>query len=680
MKRALWFGLSFLCACSSGKREVPIAPETPPDDDSGVVARSGNGGRGGNGVKGGSGSTNGGAGSTMDAGLDGATADELAPSISIITPMPADDPSSEHVLVAPSVRVRCKVERSSAPGSSPVDQSSIKITLQDMRDATKSTSAPVSAVSNEEFEAMFDLSNLANGALTFRCTAKDTSTHMGTASLTTLLDLGPSIKLDQPKDKAIYALKSPFKIMFTVQPSPVADSDDNAEVKSVTLTIGGVETPVTESTDKPGEYQTTIDFTDKTKFPVAPTTAQIQVFASDARMPTAATRRVQADVTIDGDGPKVTVQSPGNFTIQHGSVPLVVEVTDPSGIMPGTLIATINTKPYMSWKGAGPVYTQTFDTRDIDQKNELTQLTINLTAIDNVGNKTDPPVSHSIRLDNLPPVISLDPPHIAESRISNNMRFCSQWFDPVGSRAVSDLQQGFVLASAYFRALVEDKTNHSPGSVFDYLSGTNPTRIDMYTQGLVEVPLLIDTNGDHICDEIYNNENDTTHDKLPDDKLPVKIKLAPVDHAGVSWFARPSTPGTIDDPLCHSDPGGSDSPPNTICPNSEMSRAVPGRIQGKPPAVYAFQPSNSPSSGECTGAAWEIKGNTRGREGWICAAGRAEDNIGNVGVSAPLRFCFDDSDSSNGTPDCGGAPPSCTDGCTISDAQKFAPVVWPVPP
>jgi hypothetical protein len=60
-------------------------------------------------------------------------------------------------------------------------------------------------------------------------------------------------------------------------------------------------------------------------------------------------------------------------------------------------------------------------------------------------------------------------------------------------------------------------------------------------------------------------------------------------------------------------------------------------------------------------------------------AARAEDNIENVGISAPLRLCFDDGDSGNGVPSCNTSEaPSCTDGCTISAAQKFTSDTWPL--
>ncbi|HWP08749.1 MAG TPA: hypothetical protein VNN72_23565, partial [Polyangiaceae bacterium] len=52
----------------------------------------------------------------------------------------------------------------------------------------------------------------------------------------------------------------------------------------------------------------------------------------------------------------------------------------------------------------------------------------------------------------------------------------------------------------------------------------------------------------------------------------------------------------------------------------------------------------------------------------ICVAGRAEDNTGNVGISRPLRLCFDDGEDP--PPSClnqdADPPPSCrVDNCKL---------------
>ncbi|HET8938612.1 MAG TPA: hypothetical protein VFN67_34440 [Polyangiales bacterium] len=622
---------------------------------------TGGGGGGGVGSVSGSGGMNGGAGAP----------DPLAPSLTFISPTPTSDPNSEDVLTGVSIKVRCNAEASSLSGAAPVDKSAVKIVLVNPLEKTGFTNGAVSAISDTEFEAQFDLTTRSNGSLTFQCSAKDLLSHMSVASMTTLVDRGPTLNLKKPQDKLTYALKTPMAIEFEVAPAPIAEGDEKANVKNVTLTVGGVETPVSESSSKPGLYQTSIDFSDKTKFPVQPASAQIQVSATNGRTPTAATTVAHADVILDGSGPAITVTSPGYASIQRGVVRLELNVTDPSGIQPGSLIATINTKPYSAWDGAPPKVSQSFDTNQIDPKHQLTQLTVNITAIDNVGNKTDPPVSHLFRLDNLPPVVSLDPPMIWESRTSQGTIYCSQLFDPVGDKAANDLEE--IKSAQIFRALVEDRTNVAPGTEFAWHAGVNNNSVDMYTQPLIELPLLIDTNGDHICDAINKSDdvNIRDSDRVTSEQDPIKIRLEAVSPIGTAWFAK--TIGA----MCLNDPSGSDSPPNTVCTATEMWRVTSGRSQNKPPAVFAFTPSNNASVGACAGSDWNIEGNTRNREGWLCIAARAVDNIGNVGVSAPIRVCFDDSDPDNGIPVCDTAEaPTCTDGCSISNAQKFVQERW----
>jgi hypothetical protein len=81
------------------------------------------------------------------------------------------------------------------------------------------------------------------------------------------------------------------------------------------------------------------------------------------------------------------------------------------------------------------------------------------------------------------------------------------------------------------------------------------------------------------------------------------------------------------------------------------------------PIIYAASPTEN--SLECTGVSWEF-GTKVSQDGWVCFATRAVDNVGNVGISRPLRLCLDDPDRA-GTPACaepGSIPPSCTDSCT----------------
>jgi hypothetical protein len=511
----------------------------------------------------------------------------------------------------------------------------------------------VNAMPDDLYGAVFELSELLNGPIVFRCEGRDLAAkpRVASASLSTLLDLGPVIEFYEPKDKGIYTLRTPRAISFQVKRSPLSDSDEEADVKSVALTIGGIETPVQESDTTPGLYQTSIDFDDRTKYPVPPTDAQIVVSATNARSPQAATRESKLDIVIDGDGPMIKVESPPNGTIVRGVQMLTVTVTDVSGLKPGTLVATINKTLLVinTWKQNGSSYSATFDTRKFGTN--LTQLTINVTASDGVSNEST--VAHQLKLDNLPPVISLDPPLIRESKTGGGMTYCSTKFDPLGMAAS---EESHVLVGSRFRALVEDRTNRAPNAVA-YLAGIDTGSVELYLQPDNSVPLLIDTDDDGICDDI--NISDT----MPMDQRPTLMQLQSVTPAGSAWYAADIN-GTP--PGCSL---AADAQPPSLCPGfSEMFRVVPGRVQGKPPAVYAKKPSNDGNSGECNGESWELL--TIAHEGWQCLAARVHDTIGNRGVSDAIHICFDDNAGSAAVCD-PAQKPTCTDGCTISDAQRF---------
>jgi hypothetical protein len=599
----------------------------------------------------------------------------------ITAPSQATNPNDDTLVTEASLAVRCKVTRSTLTASSPIDKSAVQITLERPEDSTKLIAPAVTALVDDEYQATFDLSAFANGPLHFHCTAKDLATkpHTATVQLDTLLDLGPKIDFMEPRDKGIYTLKTPVSIRFQVSASKVGSTDVEDEIKEVKLNVGGVDTPVQESSTTPGLYQTSVNFDDHTKFPVPPTSAQMVVSVTDARTPTAATRSSKVDIVIDGDGPKIKVDDPPNRKIVHGVQELKLTVTDPSGIKPGSLVADINSGLLVisQWEGKEPSFSQKFDTRALDSDHKLTQLTINITASDGVGNKAT--VSHQLRLDNLPPLLELDPPYIREERMSGANAYCSAAFDPVGDSAANEGQR--VFSSKRYRALVIDQTNHSAGAAVDYLAGVDPTKVVLYVQPDSSLPLLIDTDQDGVCDDINSLD-------LPEKDRPTQLQLLPVNPGGTAWYSKSIN---TTNPLhmatrCIADPGGSDTAPTPICPSpyTEMFRVVPGPSQGKPAAVYAVNPSNDGSSGECAGGSWELA--SIAKEGWLCMAARAEDTIGNIGVSAPLHICFDDGISGNGVPTCTDEPPSCTgmpspSGCTITPAQHFErDAVWTLQP
>jgi hypothetical protein len=588
------------------------------------------------------------------------------PELKFTMPDPAKDPKDDTLVTSGMVTVRCRATQRTG---SKAKVASVAITLDKVEDGKEEKQPATTKVGDtDEYEAKFDVSNRPNGVLTFQCVAKDGATTPNSSSITlaTLLDLGPMVVIEEPKDQGSYPLRTPVTVKFQVTPQPLGDDDEEGAVKSVKLLVSGTEQEITEAEDKPGLYQASIDFNDKTLFMVAPTSAEIIVAASNGRTPEAATRTSKADVKIDGDGPAIKIETPQNEAMVHGEVLLKVTVTDASGVKPGSLNASINDTllKITDWDVMGDSYQHTFDTRAFGY--ELTELTINLSATDVVGNQTDPPASIRVRLDNVPPIVDLDPPLIREYRedlIKNdNKYYCSKAFDPVGDLAVNDLEM-VDTTSAYFRVLVEDQTNRPTGSLLGYYATVAPDKVVLYAQPDPTLPLLIDSNGDGVCDEINFAD-------LPENKRPTIVKLSPVQPRGASYFSK-----VLDDgpgASCIADPTGAEVEPDPLCPGTEMRRVIRGRGEDKPAAVYALSPTNGPA-GECEGGAWGVRPIVG--KGWRCLAARAEDGIGNVGVSAPLRVCFnDDADTLPCDP---ASAPSCTKACTMSPLQSYGPnILW----
>jgi len=222
------------------------------------------------------------------------------PNLKFTMPEASSDPNDDTVVTTRMVTVRCQAT-SRADGFQ-VDENSIAISLEkEAPEATDRITSPIDALANDEYEAMFDVSKRANGTLRFHCTAKDLATNPNNseAILETMIDLGPKIEIQEPKDKGIYALRNPVTIQFQVTPDALGTDDREAAVTDVKLMVSGMELPIVEAEDKPGYYQASIDFADAKLFMVPPTSAEVFVTATSSRTPDAVTRSVKYDVNID---------------------------------------------------------------------------------------------------------------------------------------------------------------------------------------------------------------------------------------------------------------------------------------------------------------------------------------------------------------------------------------------
>jgi hypothetical protein len=181
-----------------------------------------------------------------------------------------------------------------------------------------------------------------------------------------------------------------------------------------------------------------------------------------------------------------------------------------------------------------------------------------------------------------------------------------------------------------------------------------------YAQDDPSVPLLIDTNGDHICDDV--NRSPTLGDKAP-----FEITFGPIPSMGNLPGPVPQVDGACPDRMATDHPA--------VCEGSEMYFVTRHRTSASSPIPVTYASAVEASGVGCTGVSFDMKGNS----GWSCVAAAARDRtggLGNLGVSQPLRVCR----KLNPT-DCEGASPqtslkdkipstlTCTDGCTL-------PEVW----
>jgi len=596
-----------------------------------------------------------------------------APVVHVTSPVAVTDPNDRAVIVADEIDALCTATKSTDKGAKSVDQATVLLELLDGDGIVVETHPGTPTDNENEYTAHFITRKLsANGGMSVECQASDTSSPaiMGTDRIDTFVDHGPSITpVDPPAGDADHppfatAVGQALHVAFKVAQAPVAKGDDGAAIGDVSLTVGGKSFDLTKSN---GQYTATVHLDDPKIFTPTPDGDQkIVITASDQRSPTAAVKQVAYDFIVDGAGPQVTIVSPHAGDVRSGRVPFIIKITDSdSGVDPLSVVATINNSDYAysdsdpsSWSYDAPngTFTFYFDTTQIE--NSVAQATLRVVASDKVGNSSK--ASVLLQLDNVPPIVELDPLPVRERNA--DAKQCSVAFDPLGPAAANDLQ--VVYDFQVFRALVWELTNHARGETNDIAAGADLGSVVLYLQPNIGQGLLKDTNGDHYCDALETVDSDTGKDLH-------SIQLKPVAPQGSSWFGGSNNEDSTlaaefpmpDQTLCNYENVMIE--PTALCApakSSDMSRVISWDIDHTVPVVFGVEPISGLS---CTGYGWEI--NSVVSEGWLCAAATAKDNNGNVGISAPIRLCYDD--GKDPAPDCANSsspPPSCVeDACTL---------------
>jgi hypothetical protein len=596
----------------------------------------------------------------------GAPDSPIAPAVEITSPVESATPD-DGVLSGTIVHVVCTVIKSSAPGAAAIDPTSVTISLTDSTGKPGESKNAAATANADEYSADLILTTVPPGKTSLTCSATDKNQVKGSDSVSTFVDHGPTITVISPTRESAHPLKGGLDVQFTVEPTSLAKNDAGADVDQVVFTLDGKEVDVEETS--PGHFQTSLALDDPDQFPVIPGGA-ITITASNKRTPDPVTASVSYNITIDGAGPLINIESPAPQAVLGGKVTLIFNITDKgSGVDEKSVSVQlyVNQKPITydpnnGWSRNGDKFTYTFDTTAIEPFAPV-QTTINILASDKVGNPSGTGQSLQLYFDNVPPQIDLDPLNI---RIRDNDGvFCSNSFDPVGPEAINDLDGSFGLPTlyeiGYFRVFVHERTNSQLGQKLFYHSGTNQGQVRLYIQAEPETAttkLLVNKNPgtDDTCDDIGGI--DAMGNGPPFSALhPINVNSA----AGGLWYQDDPAKLPLADGVCQL--RTAPTPPDHLCPNhnSDMWYA-PFFTEIKEPMVYVVgTPGNDAS---CAGIDLAFV-NQGQKEGWVCAAARVVDNAGNIGISPPMRFCADD--GVDPKPDCAissTTPPTCTDGCT----------------
>ena len=323
--------------------------------------------------------------------------------------------------------------------------------------------------------------------------------------------------------------------------------------------------------------------------------------------------------------PIIAAVSPLPGELVAGTIQIHVTVDDLDGVadvtatMGGTLVIDMTNPGGNDWVG------------QIDTKllSGVVSPNIEIRAISkaNIAGNLGFPVV----LDNVPPLASLDPPSVRAARIVSGGVQCSQQFDPLGDDTPNDGVS--VPQLTEFRARVVDLPNTGTidSTLFIPMAGVHD--VQMLVLDDTTLPLVVDTDGDGICDDINPNIVPTTTPVLSNEAA--VVSLTPITPTGNAFF-----PGGI--PFSGGNslecaPGTDSVPPNNVCDGEPSVTDILNVSFTSAAAVYGIPPAEKFN---CMGFAFDFLA-ANISDGFACVAIVTTDNLGNRSVSAPLRVCVD---------------------------------------
>ncbi|HEY0715314.1 MAG TPA: hypothetical protein VGF45_21720, partial [Polyangia bacterium] len=286
------------------------------------------------------------------------------------------------------------------------------------------------------------------------------------------------------------------------------------------------------------------------------------------------------------------------------------------------------------------VFSTWFDTRVLtscgaNTSNNLCVIYPNVSfrAVDVLGNENV--VAYDVAIDNQPPLADFDPENIRLIKQGDNGAICSHAFDPVGNyRGLGDPPNDGCGVGQLFRmrAQIEDKGNLGTGIRVSPISLVDGITVMAYVLDDTTQPLVVDTNGDGICDDVNPLLVPTTK-TTPKAGEVLAVRLKPIAPAGAGDYT-PSDPPFP--PQCMA--GQEKRSPPAFCEDVGLPMAIGyPNVHDKEAAIWTVEPLNAQF---CSGAQFDTHANQIS-DGWACLAVVAADKVGNRGASHPLRVYVD---------------------------------------
>ncbi len=490
---------------------------------------------------------------------------------------------------------------------------------------TSSAGAVGTAATYVYAETPVDVSGLVSGNYELHLGATTVSGATGTAVRGFRADSGPTIAIMKPAQGTSY--KGSIAAQVTITDAIFAP------ISGVTMSVGShVLTPSGPTGTPANQWTTLIDFT-----AYMPPLDGEQLFAVTATNSNGTKTTASVRFVIDNQGPSIDMTVPTVGTIIGSITTIAAVVTDPSNVLDSSVVAvvahggetfTVKLDPDPSTAGR---YSHQFDTRLLDVHDLYP--TVSFRASDLLGNESS--IGYTVALDNTPPLADLDPSSHFRVRVKNaSIWSCSWEFDPLGSDAVDDGEKTAQLFDV--RARVEDRGNTplSGGADIIPISLVDPARVELLVLDDTTQPLVVDSDGDGVCDKINPLLVPTTTPMSSKDALLVNlVPIATTGHADLT-----ADPSILNDPTLPCSPGTDAAHPDPLCYTTDLTMAIP-YTSGSEPAIWTLAPV-VPSGLQCVGNQFDAFANNV-RDGWSCMAVRAADKLGNVQVSRVLRVCVD---------------------------------------